>query len=311
MPHKPVYRPAGHGYRARMHPTLPLPDDPAVLAALIAWQAELGADEAITDTPIDRYAEAIQHPAPPAPRAQAQGAARPGPTTGPNAGPNAKTGAAAPKASAPPPTRTADPVAAAVATAQAQAAAAPDLAALAAAQTGYPHCALKQGARNFVFADGLAGARVMILGEAPGRDEDLEGRPFVGRAGQLLDRMFAPIGLSRTAPAPQSGLYIANILPWRPPGNRDPEPDEIAMMLPFVHRHIALAAPDVLVLMGNTPCGAILGRRGITRMRGQWTKALGLPVLPMLHPAYLLRNPSAKRDAWADLLALRAKLEQT
>ena len=312
MSHKPVYHPAGREYPARMHPTLPLPDDPAVLAALIAWQAELGADEAITDTPVDRYAEVLQHPAPPA---QAQGAAKPrteaAPDTGPNPGPNAKTRATAPTASAPPPTGTPDPVAAAVATAQAQAAAAPDLAALAAAQSGYPHCVLKQGARNFVFADGLAGARVMILGEAPGRDEDLEGRPFVGRAGQLLDRMFAPIGLSRTAPAPQSALYIANILPWRPPGNRDPDSDEIAMMLPFVQRHIALAAPDVLVLMGNTPCGAILGRRGITRMRGQWTQALGLPVLPMLHPAYLLRNPSAKRDAWADLLALRAKLEQT
>jgi len=149
---------------------------------------------------------------------------------------------------------------------------------------------------------------VMIVGEAPGREEDIEGRPFVGRAGQLLDKMFAAIGLGRGAPDPARALYIANVLPWRPPGNRDPEPDEVAMMLPFVRRHIALAAPEVLVLMGNAPAGAILGRRGITRLRGIWTEALGLPVLPMLHPAYLLRNPAAKADAWADLLALQQRL---
>ncbi len=98
-------------------------------------------------------------------------------------------------------------------------------------------------------------------------------------------------------------------LPWRPPQNRDPTPEEIAMMLPFVQRHIELAAPDVLVLMGNTPCAAILGKRGILRLRGQWQEALGLPVLPMTHPAYLLRTPEAKREAWADLLALAGKVE--
>jgi uracil-DNA glycosylase family 4 len=267
---------------------LPLPDDPAVLAALIAWQAELGADEAIGDAPVDRYAEAeVPRGAPVA--------------TSPAA-------AATPTAPRPPTAAPADTLAEAIAEAEALAAGASDLSALAAVQAAYPHCALRQGARNFVFADGQPGARVMIIGEAPGRDEDLQGRPFVGRAGQLLDRMVAAIGLSRSAPAAEGALYITNILPWRPPGNRDPEPDEIAMMLPFVRRHVELAAPDLLVLMGNTPCGALLNRRGITRMRGEWTAALGLPTLPMLHPAYLLRNPSAKRDAWADLLVLKARL---
>jgi DNA polymerase len=149
---------------------------------------------------------------------------------------------------------------------------------------------------------------VLILGEAPGRDEDLQGKPFVGAAGQLLDRMFAAIGLSRSSDDPASALYITNVMPWRPPANRDPTPEEIAMMRPFVERHIALAKPQVVVVMGNTPCAALLGTKGILRLRGQWTEALGLPVMPMTHPAYLLRNPAAKREAWADLLDIQAKL---
>jgi DNA polymerase len=159
-----------------------------------------------------------------------------------------------------------------------------------------------------VFADGNPEARVLILGEAPGAEEDREGRPFVGRAGQLLDRMFAAIGLARTAPDPESALYITNVLPWRPPGNRDPEPGEIAMLRPFVERHISLVDPEVIVVMGNTPLDALTGARGILRARGVWTEALGRPLLPMTHPAYLLRNPAAKREAWADLLALQARL---
>jgi DNA polymerase len=148
----------------------------------------------------------------------------------------------------------------------------------------------------------------MLVGEAPGRDEDLEGRPFVGRAGQLLDRMFAAIGLARGATDPALALYITNVMVWRPPQNRDPTPDEVAMLLPFLQRHIALADPEVLVVMGNTPLSALLGQKGITRLRGQWAQALGKPVLPMVHPAYLLRNPAAKREAWADLLSLKAHL---
>ena len=149
----------------------------------------------------------------------------------------------------------------------------------------------------------------MILGEAPGRDEDREGRPFVGRAGQLLDRMFDAIGLARTSSEARSALYITNVLPWRPPQNRDPKPEEIAMMMPFVERHIALVDPEVLVCMGNIACQAVLSRRGITRLRGQWNEVWGLPVIPMFHPAYLLRQGAEKRKAWADLLEVKARLK--
>ena len=166
------------------------------------------------------------------------------------------------------------------------------------------------GARNTVFADGKPAARVMIIGEAPGRDEDQKGLPFVGRAGHLLDKMFAAIGLSRQSPDAEAALYITNVLPWRPPGNRDPEPAEIAQMLPFLARHVDLADPDLIVLMGNAACSAALGKRGILRLRGTWAEAFGRPALPMTHPAYLLRNPAAKREAWADLLSLRARLDQ-
>lgn len=259
--------------------------DHELIAALLQWQAELGADEALGEAPVNRYdlpAEAAR----PAAVAKAE---RPAPA-------------------APPPATTtaADPVELARSLAEG----ADDLDALAAVQAEYEHCDLRRGAQSFVFSDGRAGARVMILGEAPGRDEDLQGKPFVGRAGQLLDRMFAAIGMGRDAPDIARALYISNILPWRPPGNRNPAPGEMAMMLPFVRRHVELVAPDVLILMGNTPCSAILGQHGITRLRGKWTEALGRPVLPMFHPAYLLRNPHAKRQAWEDLLALQARLRE-
>ncbi|KPP84019.1 MAG: DNA polymerase bacteriophage-type [Rhodobacteraceae bacterium HLUCCA08] len=244
--------------------------------ALLDWQIELGADEAIGDVPVDRYA--LEQAAP----------------------------RTAPRTTAAPAARSKDPDP--VAEARAAAHAARDLAGLKAALDAYPHCDLKAGARQTVFADGIAGAPVMILGEAPGRDEDLQGKPFVGRAGQLLDRMLAAIDMGRDRP--DRPVYITNVLPWRPPQNRTPEPGEIAMMLPFLERHIALAKPRLLVLMGNTPCQALLGRAGITRMRGQWAEALALPVLPMFHPAYLLRNPAAKREAWADLLDLNARLKE-
>jgi DNA polymerase len=197
-----------------------------------------------------------------------------------------------------------DPVALAMTAAEA----ATDLDGLEAAMAAFEHCELKRGARQLVFADGQPNARVMIIGEAPGRDEDQQGKPFVGRAGQLLDRMFDCIGLSRQSPDPQSALYITNVLPWRPPQNRDPRPDEIAMLLPFLKRHVDLVDPDLIIAMGNHACQALLGRQGITRLRGNWGTALGRPVLPMFHPAYLLRTPAAKREAWADLLSVQMKL---
>ncbi len=248
--------------------------------ALLQWQIELGADEAIAEAPINRYD--IKPPAP-KPKPQA--------------------------AEAPPPRPAAanfDPVEEAATLAKA----APDLGALHHALTDFHHCELKRGARNTVFCDGTPAARLMVIGEAPGRDEDIQGKPFVGRAGQLLDRMLAAIGLDRASPDAETAVYITNILPWRPPQNRDPRPDEIAMMLPFVRRHIELVAPDVIVLMGNISCQALLGRRGITRLRGNWQQVAGRPALPMFHPAYLLRNPHAKRESWADLLDLQARLRQ-
>ncbi|MEO0905761.1 MAG: uracil-DNA glycosylase [Pseudomonadota bacterium] len=249
--------------------------------ALLEWQVELGATDAILDTPVNRYAlEAV--------------APKPKP-------------AAVPKEA---PLPTPEPAAVdAVAIARTAASAADDLPSLAAAMQGFEHCELKRGARSFVFADGQAAARVMVIGEAPGSEEDRAGKPFVGRAGQLLDRMLAAINLGRAHDDVTRSVYITNVLPWRPPSNRTPEPAEIAMMLPFLERHVALADPEVVVLMGNTPCQALLGRTGITRMRGQWQEVLGKPCLPMFHPAYLLRNTAAKREAWADLLELNARLK--
>ena len=250
--------------------------------ALLAWQIELGATEAIGDAPVNRYE---------LPEKSAEPAA-------------AATPARAAPSVTPSPEPTVDPVA----VAKSAAANAGSLEGLRDALAVFPHCDLKRGARNLVFSDGLPGARVMIIGEAPGRDEDREARPFVGRAGQLLDRMFAAIGLGRAPERPEDGIYLTNVLPWRPPQNRDPTAEEIAMMRPFLARHVELANPDFVVLMGNISCDAGLEKRGITRLRGTWTTAYGKPALSMVHPAYLLRTPSAKREAWADLLSLQARL---
>ncbi len=244
--------------------------------AALEWQAEMGVTEAILDAPINRYDLPDK-------------AAKPKP--------------AAPPVDKPPLIMEPAPEIDVVALATQAAAGAQDLDQLKAALAAFPHCELQRGAKSLVFSDGVPGSRVMIVGEAPGRDEDIQGKPFVGRAGQLLDKMLAAIGLDRTR-----DVYITNILPYRPPQNRDPKPDEVAMMMPFVKRHVELAAPDVLICMGNHSCHAVLGKRGITKLRGQWDQALGKPVLPMLHPAYLLRQPQAKRNAWADLLELKAWL---
>jgi len=249
--------------------------DHATARALLDWQIELGATDAICEAPINRYD--LQD----TPKKPAQ------PTVTPLA--------AKPKIDT-------------VAEARQAAENAPNLTALQAALAAFEHCELKRGARNLVFADGNPTARVMIIGEAPGRDEDQQGKPFVGRAGQLLDKMLAAIDMDRHSENRENAVYITNVLPWRPPQNRDPKPEEIAMLVPFVQRHVDLINPELIVLMGNSSCQAGLGKRGITRLRGQWAQAYGKPALPMFHPAYLLRNPMAKREAWADLLDLKSRL---
>ena len=248
---------------------------------LLEWQRELGVDEPMLDAPLDR----TDLPPPPKP---------------------APMMPAAPAA----PMIAAEPDHAHFLTeAESLAARAQTLDQLAEAQQGFDGVELKRGARNFVFSDGNPAGRVMIIGEAPGEEEDAQGRPFVGRAGQLLDQMFAAIGMGREVPDAGRAVYIGNVLKWRPPGNRRPHPDEIALSLPFLRRQVELADPEVLVLMGNTPCLAALNREGILRLRGTWTEAFGRPALPMTHPAYLLRNPIAKREAWADLLSLADRLK--
>jgi uracil-DNA glycosylase len=168
-------------------------------------------------------------------------------------------------------------------------------------------CALKTTATQLVFADGNPQARIMFVGEAPGRDEDLEGLPFVGRSGRLLNRMMAAIGLDRTK------AYIANIVPWRPPGNRTPTPQESGICLPFILRQIELANPDILVCLGGPSAQTLLGiKEGIRKARGRWhtyhTGTREIRALATFHPAYLLRSPLEKRLAWRDFLAIKAAL---
>lgn len=279
----------------------------AALAAL-AWQIDCGVTEFIGDDPINAY------DLPEKPPWSAKPTAATAATTALDA-PSAQRTAAPQRA----PVADFTPQISAeqrqqlaadegVAAAEAAARAAPDLDALRAALAGFEHCELKQGAKSLVFSDGQPGARVMVLGEAPDRDEDLQGKPFVGAAGELLDKMFAVIGLSRGSDDLKSALYLTSVMPWRPPGNRAPTPEELAMMRPFIERHIELANPEVIVLMGNAPCAALLGAKGILRLRGKWTTALGKPVMPMSHPTDLLRTPANKREAWTDLLAIKARL---
>jgi uracil-DNA glycosylase len=267
--------------------------------ALLQWQIEMGADEAIAEIAPNRLApsESVLAPAGARPAAPPATAARAGDATPPNtiAPPRALTESAAEPAQS----------------ARALAAQADTIAALAALVAGFDACPLRRTATNTVFADGNPAAPVFIIGEAPGADEDRIGKPFVGRAGQLLDRMLAAIGLDRT------GVQITNVIYWRPPGNRKPTPQEIAACLPFVFRHIALSRPKVLVLAGGIAASSLLDMaEGITRLRGRWFDLAipgldpKLPTLPMFHPAFLLRSPERKREAWRDLLALKQKLSE-
>ena len=169
-------------------------------------------------------------------------------------------------------------------------------------------CALKHTASNLCFADGNPGADLMIIGEIPGRDEDRIGIPFAGVAGQLLDRMLASFGRDR------SSSYLVNLLPWRPPGNRTPTDEELALLLPWLYRHIQLAKPTVILLLGGMPCRIVLGQKdGILKCRGRWQNidfgdGIGRPVIASLHPAYLLRSPAQKRLAFDDLINLAGRL---
>jgi DNA polymerase len=198
---------------------------------------------------------------------------------------------------------------AAIASARDAARTAPSLDALRALLETFDGCALKHTATRLVFADGNPQARVMFVGEAPGRDEDIEGLPFVGRSGKLLDRMIAAIGLDR------SKAYIANVIPWRPPGNRTPTPQETQICLPFIQRQIELVNPDVLVTLGNPSTQTLLStREGIMRTRGKWfdydTGTRTIRAIATFHPAYLLRSPSYKRMSWLDLRSIAKALEQ-
>jgi DNA polymerase len=260
------------------------------LVAYLEFHLESGVDLFLDDAPHDRFARL--EPATPASLPAAQRS----PT--PPLPPSRSFGAAA--ATAPEE---------AAASARERARTAGSLAELEEILGGFEGCALRFSAKSLVFADGDPEARVMLVGEAPGGDEDRVGKPFVGRAGGLLDNMLAAIGLDRTA------VYIANLVPWRPPGNRTPTPQEIAICKPFVERQIELADPDILVCLGTPATQTLLGSKdGILKARGRWlpymTGRREIRALPMLHPAYLLRRPGHKRLAWRDLRALRRALDE-
>lgn len=261
--------------------------------AALRWLMDMGADETISDVPIDRFATAaVPVAAAPAPRAR-------------DAAPTPRPSPARPLPSAP---STTLPQGDAAASAREIAATCDTLPALRAALQSFEGCSLKKTATQLVFADGAPDAPLMLIGEAPGRDEDIKGLPFVGASGQLLDRVLAAIGRDRTK------VYITNMLFWRPPGNREPTIEETATCLPFVERHIALKRPKVIVTLGNIAAKQILRTsEGITRLRGKWflyeRDGLSIPIIATFHPAALLRNPANKRYVWRDFLSVQEKLE--
>jgi uracil-DNA glycosylase family 4 len=281
--------------------------DHDAIAALLDFHVAAGVDCALDEAPHDRFAEAL------APRPAQEPPAIQNPAPRPAAAARGESAipdvAAAAVATRPlPRAATASPEAVAI-DARERARTATSLAELQAIVAAFDGCALKASATQIAFADGKAGSRVMLVGEAPGAEEDRTGRPFVGRAGQLLDRMLAAIGLDREQ------VYIANVVPWRPPGNRTPTPQEIAICRPFIERQIELAAPEILVTIGVPATQTLLNVKDtMARMRGRWATYqagnLSLPALPMLHPAFLLRQPLHKRLAWRDLRALRSALDR-
>jgi uracil-DNA glycosylase family 4 len=256
---------------------------PEEAVSSLSWLADMGADEAVGELPVDRFAEVAREPVPPV--------AKP---------PEVLTLA-----------HRTTPADAAIGDAAAVAAACHTLADIREALSRFEACPLKRTATNLVFGDGNPDTRVMLIGEAPGREEDEQGKPFVGRSGQLLDRMLAAIGLSRRSAEKASSVFITNVIYWRPPGNRKPTEAETLMCMPFVLRTIDLVAPELIVCLGATPTQRILGTTaGILKLRGTWREFRGIPVLATLHPAYLLRQPAQKRLSWRDLLDLRRRLDR-
>lgn len=274
-------------------PSAMTPESSPTVQQLLAFYLEAGVDCALADAPVDRLAEPDKFPAA-APREVAP------------AWPVREIPAATPAVSR---SEIAPAPEAAIASAREAARTAPSLEALRALLENFDGCALKHTATRLVFSDGNPQARIMFVGEAPGRDEDIEGLPFVGRSGKLLDRMIAAIGLDR------SKAYIANVIPWRPPGNRTPTPQETQICLPFVQRQIELVNPDVLVTLGNPSTQTLLStREGIMKTRGKWfdydTGTRTIRAIATFHPAYLLRSPSYKRMTWQDLRAIAKELEK-
>lgn len=272
--------------------------------ALLEWYVELGVTEAITDTPVNCYELPQDAPKMAVAAKSALGTPRDKANAASQAVPRQPAQIAPEKVSAKKQNE------ALVAEAKERAAGASSLSALKEALEGFDGCTLKRTARRFIFADGTAGARLMIIGEWPTTDDERAGKPMAGQAGALLDRMLAAIGRDRASDAPGTACYITTALPWQPPAGRAPSEAEIAMIAPFLERHIELAKPDVVILMGNVACQALWSRSGILRMRGTWGEAAGRPAIAMVHPGYLLKTPIAKRDAWADLLAIQAKLKE-
>lgn len=255
---------------------------------ILAFYVDSGVDIALGEEPVDRLREAEAETPPLRREEHAPRPAIPAPALPSTAAPTAAAEGAALSAAA-------------------LARDAKTLADLRAHMEAFEGCALKATASRLVFADGNPEARLMLVGEAPGRDEDIQGLPFVGRSGQLLDRMLAAIGRNR------ANVYIANVIPWRPPGNRTPTPQETQVCLPFIRRQIELVDPDVLVCLGNPSSQALLGtREGIMRTRGKWfdydTGTRTIRAMATFHPAYLLRQPAYKRQSWLDLLAISKAL---
>ena len=276
-------------YNGPMPPDM-TPERAPTVSQLLAFYLEAGVDCALTEAPVNRLSDPDVMPA-----ASEAAPAKPVRTAAPIPAARAEV-APAPEA--------------AMVSAREAARTAPTLEALRQLLENFDGCALKATATRLVFADGNPQARIMFVGEAPGREEDLEGLPFVGRSGKLLDRMIAAIGLDRTS------AYIANVIPWRPPGNRTPTPQETQICLPFIQRQIELVNPDVLVTLGNPSTQTLLStREGIMKTRGCWfdydTGTRTIRALATFHPAYLLRSPSYKRLAWQDLRSIAKMLEET